>query len=460
MAGWLVRSHRFVWNIICYDPGIDSRQDTGSLLFGAIDANKYSGNLKSVDMVYRDMENQGPRILLSYVKASSQSGVDILMGYEDHPSPVALILGTAFSTFPQTLAEAIWQVAGAEYLEECDCPAVPCRLSEGYGTLVYGFAGRSGPEITMHLRSMVVEQGVQDLRMNNTAGEPLCAFSITNGSNPSTYSIGEDFLRNAYAVFDWHNNEVALAQARMDSDALNNSNVVPFAGHGAPIPSARIVNDQPMGLPTTLPTSTLFSSTTSAYAAASGFGQIIASDSSDSTPTSIAEGYNGDSNIVHNVAGDVGVAISATIAGILFAVVVYTIYYHNTKLRLEAKGMLGTHTPEPLPQQSGIDLVGPELRPSSQPSLQVQANASGVGDAAPAYHLAVVPASSAQVSIQEGEEAEPKSPTVSIHMKVKGHISDQKVLGTWAALRPTQSQDRASGSSPDAEFTCGHHLAS
>lgn len=438
--------------------GWSNHIDTGSLLFGAIDANKYSGNLKSVDMVYRDTDYQGPRILLSYVKASSQSGDDILMRYEDDPSPVALKLGTAFSMLPQPLAEAIWQVAGAEWLEECNCPAVPCRLSEGYGTFVYGFAGRSGPEITMHLRSMVVEQEVQDLRMNNTAGEPLCAFSIINGSNPSSYNIGEDFLRNAYAVFDLRNNEVALAQARMDSDALNNSKLVPFAGHGAPIPSARAVTEQPMGIPTSLPTSTFFSSIMSTYAAASGFGQVIVSNPSESTPIAVAGGSNGEGSNTHNVASDVGVATSATLVGVLSAAVAYTIYYHKKKLQLKAKGMLSTPSPEPEPQQSGVDLVDPESRLSSQSSLHVQTNTSGVGDAAPAYHLAVMSATSAQVSIQEGEEAEPKSPTISAQVKVKGHTSDQKVLGTWATLRRTQSQSCASGSSPNAESSGGHAL--
>lgn len=212
-------------------------------------------------MVDRDMAYQRPRVLLSYVKASSPSGDDILMGYEDHPTPVALNLSTAFSTLPQTFAEAFWEVAGAGYNEACNCPTILCRLSEGRGTFTYGLAGRSGPRITVYLRTMVVEQEVLDLRMNKN-GEPLCAFSINNGSSPVTYNLGEDFLRNAYAVFDLHNDKVALAQARMDSDALNNSNVMPFASHGAPIPLARNVDVQPTVVPTNLPTSTVFSSTT------------------------------------------------------------------------------------------------------------------------------------------------------------------------------------------------------
>lgn len=73
------------------------------------------------------------------------------MGYEDSPCPAALKLGTAFSTFPQILTEAMWQEAGAEYFEACNCPAVPCRLSEGHGTFIYGFAGRQGPLITVYL---------------------------------------------------------------------------------------------------------------------------------------------------------------------------------------------------------------------------------------------------------------------------------------------------------------------
>lgn len=454
LAGWLDHIGPFVF--LYSDPGIDGRTDTGSLLFGALDSNKYSGHLKSIDMVYRDMAYQGPRILLSYVKASSSSGDDVLVRYEDDPTPVALKLGTAFSTFPQKLAEALWKVAGAEYTEACNCPTVPCRLSKGQGTFVYGFAGRSGPQITMHLRTMVVEQEVQDLRMNKS-GEPLCAFSIVNGSSPATYNLGEDFLRNAYAVFDLHNNKVALAQARMDSDALNNSHLVSFANHGAPIPSAWSVAGQPTVIPETSPSSML-SSTTTTYAAASKFTRVPITSSLDSTCTSNLCGSKivqprvfDDTNVppkVFNTAGDIGVAVGAVGVGVIVVAIGYTIYYHQKKLRLQVGALQSSRTPAPPVSQLNNHHQSPRVGPSAPQSLGVRTNTSVVGDAEPAGGLAVVTASLAGSSIQGGVKGEPKSPSTETQTKFKSDLSEQKVLGTLSDLRRTADDDRASASAP------------
>ncbi|KUI53681.1 putative aspartic-type endopeptidase opsB [Cytospora mali] len=431
---------------------------TGSLLFGAVDSNKYTGKLKSVDMVYRDMAYQGPRIRLSCVKASSESGNDIMMGYEDEPLPVALKLGTSFSMFPQMLAEAIWRVVGAQYIEACSCPAVPCQLSEGYTTFNYGFAGGNGPQITMHLWSMVIEQEVQDLQVNNTDGEPLCAFSILNGSEPNNYSLGEDFLRNAYAVFDLYNNKVALAQARTDSDALYNSNVVQFAGHGAPIPSAWSVSEKSMVIPTASPTSTVLSSITTTYGAASDLVQALVTDLPDLIHTRYVNGNPNVQTYGFNKASDIGVALAATLVAVVTVAVVYMIYYRQMKLRLGLKGLQSANTTKSPPQPSGINPSAPEREPEPQQIMHVATNTSAIGNAAPKIGLAELMASSADLSIQKGDDGEPKSPTVLAEMKFKDHISDEKVLGTWAALWRTQSGGHATGSGLNFDSDSGLHL--
>ncbi|KUI68469.1 putative aspartic-type endopeptidase opsB [Cytospora mali] len=431
---------------------------TGSLLFGAVDSNKYTGSLKSVDMVYRDIAYQGPRIRLSCVKASSESGDNIMMEFEDEPLPVALKLGTSFSTFPQMLAEAIWRVVGAQYIEACNCPAVPCQLRSGYSTFNYGFAGRTGPQITMHLWSMVIEQEVQDLQINNTDGEPLCAFSILNGSEPNNYSLGEDFLRNAYAVFDLHNNKVALAQARTDSDALYNSNVVHFAGYGAPIPSAWSAIEKPMVIPPASPSSTILSSITTTYGAASDIVQALMTDSPDLIQTRYVNGNPDVQTYGFNKASEIGVALAATLVAVVTVAVVYMIYYRQMKLKLGLKGLQSTHPTRSPPQPSGINPSAPERETEPQQVLHVATNTSAVGDAAPTIGLAELMASSADLSIQKGDDREPKSPTVLAEMKAKDHISDEKVLGTWAALWRTQSGGRATGSGLNFDSASGHRL--
>lgn len=190
---------------------------------------------------------------------------------------------------------------------------------------------------------MVVEQKVLDLQMNTTDDEPLCAFSIINGSNPNTYNVGEDFLRHAYSVFDMHNNAVALAQARADSDALNNSKLVPFVGHGAPIPSAGSVTDQPSVIRATLPTTTSSWRISSTYAAALSFSLVL--DTSATQHGSAVQDHG------FNVASILGVASVAAMVVVISVATGHSIYYHQKKLKLGLRVCV-VHTPASRPFKS------------------------------------------------------------------------------------------------------------
>jgi Eukaryotic aspartyl protease len=55
--------------------------------------------------------------------------------------------------------------------------------------------------------------------------------------------LGDSILRSAYVVFDLANERIGLAQAKLNA---TDSNVVPFASSGAPIPSATSVAEVPL----------------------------------------------------------------------------------------------------------------------------------------------------------------------------------------------------------------------
>lgn len=134
----------------------DRRQKAEVFSFGAVDKNKYSSSLATLDFVHAESSSQRPIILLSQIKASSQTGHKVLMTHDDTPYPVVVSLDLESSYLLQNIAEAIWQEAGAEYLEACGCPAVPCTSTESYNTFTYGFGGTNGPQIEMHLWTMVI----------------------------------------------------------------------------------------------------------------------------------------------------------------------------------------------------------------------------------------------------------------------------------------------------------------
>lgn len=289
-------------------------------------------------MVYLNSSDHGPRILLSSFQATSQTGSDVLLDFDSPPISVTIALGPAMSYLPQNLAEAAWEIAGAEYHGACNCPVVPCSLAEAYGYFTYYFGGRNGPNIVPRMRQMVISSKVWDLQINNTQGAPLCAFTIFNETNPTNYLVGQDLLGATYFVVDQSNNQVAMARPVYDSPS-EESNVVAFVGHGALIPSATLASNQPTNLPATLATTTTFPPKVStSYAAASGFANVVIT--SHPAPSSTSTANRGGSN----AASYVGVAVSGAFTLVVIAIMVMTMRFQrlNRKLAREriAAGIL------------------------------------------------------------------------------------------------------------------------
>ncbi|KAL1879871.1 hypothetical protein Daus18300_001710 [Diaporthe australafricana] len=414
---------------------------SGSLLFGAVDKNKYSGSLTILDFVHTESSSRAPTILLSHLKASSHIGHKALMTYDDNPYLVAINLGVEFSFLPQNIAEAIWQEAGAEYLEACGCPAVPCALTESYNTFTYGFGGTDGPQIEMHLWTMVIDRDVYDLQLDNTNGEPLCVFSVKNATNPASYAVGEDFLRNAYVVFDMSNDKIALAQGRFDSDALHHSDVVLFTEYGAHIPSAQGASEQPAAevvSGTQITMNTLGTTVTNPYPDSSKSGVVIRADSS----ASVNESGNHDAlgkDDAFNLTGDLGTWLSIVLVTLVGLAIAYTVNYQRKSAKSQTKPLSEEPSmPDPTLQESGIEL---EVPISAAPSRESESRGHLQESRVAAQDIEIAPTSTYMSPAvfsptQDGDE-EPKSLTFPSEAKLKSQMPEEKVLGTWSDLRKT-----------------------
>lgn len=369
------------------------------------------------------------------------------MSYNDIPYPVALNLGVDFSTFPQHIAEAIWEEAGAEYLGLRGCPAVPCALAETDNTFTYGFNGANGPQIKMHLWTMIIPQKTHDLHLNNTDGEALCVFSVSNSTSSTTHTLGQDFLRNAYLVFDLHNEEIALAQGRSDSDTLNNSDLVPFEEYGASIPSTQIVPQQAKAVPAKQSTNTLISTTANLYSALLKSGAVTGTDlvmgRDDEGGDPDARGKDD----AFNLSGDLGTWLSIVLVTLVGLAVAYTVNYQrkNGKPHAETKPLRrGSSTPDPTLQESDIELVSAtstqatstrESQPEARPPESRVASQENETMYTSAHMSPALP-----LVNQKDDEEELKSLTFPLEAKLKSQMPEEKVLGTWSDLRKTYLQ--------------------
>ncbi|TVY59715.1 putative aspartic-type endopeptidase opsB [Lachnellula suecica] len=213
----------------------DLDSSTGSILFGGIDTDKYSGNLISVDVYPTTRSKQVVSFTVAFtsLSATSSSGTDVLTP-SDYAEAAILDSGTTITLLPDALAEMVFEELGALYEESLGAAVVPCSLANKNGTLNFGFGGSGGPVISVGVDELVLPLTLTSGSTPKINGQDACQLGIMPaGDLPILF--GDTFMRSAYVVYDLVNNRIGLANTDFNATG---SNVVPFASSGAAIPSA------------------------------------------------------------------------------------------------------------------------------------------------------------------------------------------------------------------------------
>jgi hypothetical protein len=280
---------------------------TGSVLFGGIDTDKYTGSLSSLTtlpgsgLAYTGSDITQFLVALTSVSATSSSGSDSLTS-SGFAIAVLLDSGSTNSILPTDIAQSIFNEVGATLL--FGYAVVPCALAQKNGTINYTFGGPNGVTVKVPVRSLISSIPPE---ANALFGGPptypdgglACILGVEDGAGRSII-LGDTFLRNAYVVYDLVNNRIGLGQSNVNSTS---SNIVAFPSSGAPIPSATTpVNEvtsvtipnatainapSTVGIPTALPSgfTLTYKSVPTSLSAASGFAVAAATKGSGSTPT-------------------------------------------------------------------------------------------------------------------------------------------------------------------------------
>ncbi|KAK1829473.1 mitochondrial elongation factor g 1-like protein [Podospora conica] len=252
-------------NTIAYSLWLnDLDASSGSILFGGIDTEKYKGELTRIQIYPTEGIFTSFIVALTSLSAQSPSGSDSLTSTV-FPIPVVLDSGTTLSYLPTDLATQVWKEVGAIYVPDqgVELALVPCQMASSKGTFTFGFAGPSGPTITIGMDELVLDLSngqTPTFKSGPYKGMAACEFGIQNLTD-APYLLGDTFLRSAYVVYDLVNNEVGIAETDFNATG---SNIVAFASSGAPIPSATVAPDQSAA--TEVP-----AVTSPAYAAGPGF---------------------------------------------------------------------------------------------------------------------------------------------------------------------------------------------
>ena len=127
----------------------DLDANTGSILFGGVDTDKFTGNLQSLPIIQEQGEYREFIIALTGVTVAGQSILTSAV-------PVLLDSGSSLSYLPTSYADAIFKVFNAEYNNQAGAAEVSCSYMNSNQNFQFSF---SGVTITVPMNEMVIVDG-------------------------------------------------------------------------------------------------------------------------------------------------------------------------------------------------------------------------------------------------------------------------------------------------------------
>lgn len=198
----------------------DLEASTGSILFGGVDTEKYTGSLQTLPII----AEQG--VFAEFIIALTGMGLNGKAGslFDNETVPVLLDSGSSLMYLPDNLVTSLYTQFNAQYDSSQGAAFVDCSLANDATTLDFTF---SSPTISVPMNELVIVAGYQ-------RGQPVCILGI-GPAGQSTCVLGDTFLRSAYVVYDLSNNEISLAQTNFNA---TKSNVMEIQSGTAGVPDA------------------------------------------------------------------------------------------------------------------------------------------------------------------------------------------------------------------------------
>lgn len=191
----------------------DLNAETGNVLFGGIDMDRFQGKLVTVPI-----QKTGSIFTQFFI---TMTGLDVGSNNVASDMGLAVLLdsGSSLTYLPNDVVSKIYQMVGAAYQEQEGAAFVPCSLRNQNATMTFKFS--SPASITVNLNEMILgltDAAGRQLTFDNNV--PACLFGMMPAGD--TYSIlGDTFLRSAYVVYDMDNNEISLANTKFNITTSN-----------------------------------------------------------------------------------------------------------------------------------------------------------------------------------------------------------------------------------------------
>ncbi|KAI3393560.1 hypothetical protein diail_4151 [Diaporthe ilicicola] len=229
----LIASRAFSLDLKNYDNA------TGSIIFGGLDKKKFQGSLQTLPLqspqmsagAYGDGSSDDKHTTYGYFVTVQSLAMtkpnDTSSSKYDQDSFLAVLdSGTSAILTPEGISSQICKDVGGTRMGSSGSSfcTVPCDVRDQPGGLDVAFDGKT---IRVSFENLLTE--------SEQNGNTYCFLGVGDtgvATDPPTYILGSPFLRAAYAVFDWDNQQVHLAQA---SDC--GSNVVAIGNGSEAVPT-------------------------------------------------------------------------------------------------------------------------------------------------------------------------------------------------------------------------------
>ena len=189
----------------------DLSSPTGSILYGGVDTAKIQGNLVTLPIPppSNGFEYQELWVTLN---AASYDGIRT-------PNPLRVLLdcGAPFISLPLDFAQSVYNSLGAQISDEGRA-YVDCALAATPKTFDFEFGPADSPTIIRVPLSSMIFPEQDKVPLTTSENVPLCVLALTFDDD-SHITLGDSFLRSAYAVFDLSNNVISLAQAKSTAES-------------------------------------------------------------------------------------------------------------------------------------------------------------------------------------------------------------------------------------------------
>jgi hypothetical protein len=232
----------------------DRRTDSGSILFGGIDTDKFIGPLEILPIYkpqggnYSSFEVNFTSLAVTFTNGTQLSLPATIL---EHPAPAVLDSGTTLSYLPDEMTQPIYSALGAVYDPDLRMTLIDCAYLTTEPDLHMTFTFNPTVTITVPIWELIL-----DILPPGYAATPLpssatpdqaktCVFGIQSTalftstgtvkqSNANFTLLGDTFLRSAYVVYDLTHYQIGMAQANLNSTA---STVVALYSTGTSLPS-------------------------------------------------------------------------------------------------------------------------------------------------------------------------------------------------------------------------------